>query len=143
MTKSNASQTHAWHRLFGPLPDDVVPRRNPVASPDVLKLPQAEALAGWQQLTIELSAGREGLRVAMVVLDAAGQPISASDMVMHRIERDNDEVEYVHDNVGGRIEADGRFLGTRWHSVSVESKDGEVLRAAATPRLQQAYAVGR
>ncbi|HKQ30941.1 MAG TPA: hypothetical protein VJS66_06630 [Burkholderiales bacterium] len=123
----------SWHNLFAPLPADIVPRRTPVALPEVLKLPQAEAIAGWHQLTIELSAGEAGMRVAMVVLDADGRPISASDMVMHRSQEAEGRVRYVHENVGGRLEADERFFGTRWRSVVVENAAGEQLQSEHIP----------
>ena len=75
-----------WHALFAPLPPEVIPRRQSVASPDVLATPEGPVVTGWEQLTVELSAGLAGLGHAMVVLDANGHPISASDTVLYRFE---------------------------------------------------------
>lgn len=97
----------AWHELFAPLPDDVVVQRKPVA----------ERLPGWESLTVELSAGAAGLRHVMVTLDGSGTPISAGDWVMYCSGK---PVRYVHENVGGRLQPDGSFLGTRWRSVALE-----------------------
>src|SRR5919197_199706 len=71
-----------WHELLAPLPADAVPRRQPVAAPEVLARPEAAAIADWQQLVVELSAGSAGLRILLVVLDGSGRPISASDAVL-------------------------------------------------------------
>jgi len=62
-----------------------------------------------------------------VTLDESGHAISASD---HVLVQEGDL--YRHESVGGRLEADGRFLGTRWHTVTreVEGRDeAEVLEA--------------
>ena len=75
-----------WHALLAPIPPDVIPKRQPVASPEILAEPYGAAIAGWEQLTVELSAGSAGLRHVLVVLDATGQPISASDTVLYRSE---------------------------------------------------------
>ena len=110
----------AWHALFAPLPADAVVTRKPVGP--------GEAIAGWQSLSVELSAGADGLRHVMVTLDQAGTPISAGDWVMYATEG-ADGTTYVHENVGGRLEADGSFRGTRWRSVTFgrpESDDAEV-----------------
>ncbi len=125
-----------WHRLFAPLPANAIPRRSPVASPEILAEPEGAAIAGWEQLTVELSAGPAGLRVVLVVLDAGGQPISASDMVMYCTEvlDDGEAVtEYRHESVGGRLEADGSFRGTRWHMLNIQMADGREIQKQATP----------
>ena len=87
------------------------------------------AIAGWEQLTVELSAGKDGLRHLMVVLDATGQPISAGDHVMTCRELPDtgagSTTEYVHESIGGRLEADGTFNGTRWRMVRVLAADEE------------------
>jgi len=75
-------------------------------------------MAGWESLTIEMSAGPAGMRHVMVTLDK-GRPIAAGDWVMFR-SQGAEGVTYVHENVGGRLEPDGRFLGTRWRSVTFE-----------------------
>jgi hypothetical protein len=135
----------AWHALLAPLPIDVVPRRQPVAPPEILVTPQGSAIAGWEQLTIELSAGPAGLRHVMVVLDAIGQPISACDTVLYRCEvpRHNDaadpssaiecDVEFCIESVGGRMEQDGTFYGTRWESVGVETAEESEQQIESTP----------
>jgi hypothetical protein len=107
----------AWHALFAPLPQDAVVRRKPVLSPELAERPESAAVAGWETLSVELSAGPAGLRHAMVVLDASGTPISAGDWVMYCSGK---PIEYVHENVGGRLQPDGTFLGTRWRTVAVE-----------------------
>lgn len=123
-----------WHALLAPLPVGAVPRRQPVGSPEVLATPQGAAIAGWEQLTIELSAGADGLRHVLVVLDAAGQPISASDTVLYRREIPQRRlVELRQESLGGRLELDGSFRGTRWTSVAVESPEGDELPWESTP----------
>lgn len=95
----------AWHALLAPLPEGSVPKRAPVA------------VAGWQQLSLELSAGDAGLRHVLLVLDGKGEPVAVSDWVMVRA--DHERVRYVHENLGGRFER-GKFRGARWRLVSVE-----------------------
>jgi len=68
-------------------------------------------------VTVELSAGADGQRHVSVTLDAGGTPISAGDWVLYC---NGNPVQYVHENVGGRIQPDGSFLGTRWRTVAVE-----------------------
>src|SRR5262245_51127259 len=116
--------TRPWHALLAPLPPDEIPRRQPVASPEILARPEGAAIAGWEQLTVDLSAGAAGLRVAMVVLDASGRPISASDAVLYSVEVGPGDgegsprvVEHYHENIGGRFELDGSFRGTRWRTL--------------------------
>lgn len=133
--RSSAS-VQPWHALCALLPPEVIPRRQSVASPAVLATPEGAAIAGWEQLTVELSAGRAGLRHAMVVLDATGQPISASDTVLYRLEVPRtshvgeplspieNALAFSQESVGGRIEPDGTFRGTRWHTVGVETVEG-------------------
>ena len=116
-----------WHALFAPLPADAVVKRKPVGS--------GEAIAGWHSLTVELSAGAAGLRHVMVTLDASGTPISAGDWVMYASEG-ADGTTYIHENVGGRLEADGAFRGTRWYSVALQkpdSDDAEMREARHSP----------
>ena len=78
---------------------------------------QPIAIKGWEQLSVELSAGAAGLRHVLVLLDAEGTPVSAGDWVMYC---SGDPVQYLHENVGGRLEPDGGFLGTRWRTVAVD-----------------------
>jgi hypothetical protein len=104
----------AWHALLAPLPVDVTPRRRFVASPEVLATPAGAAIAGWEQLSIDLSAGAAGLRHVLVVLDGTGQPINASDAVLYRaaLTTTGDTeagatIQYEHESIGGRLEPDG------------------------------------
>lgn len=97
-----------WHALFAPFPEDARVVRKPVAG-----------IPGWESLTIQMPAGPAGMRHVMVTLDEKGQPISAGDWVVFRSQT-AEGITYVHENVGGRLEPDGRFLGTRWRSVTFE-----------------------
>jgi hypothetical protein len=107
--------------LLAPLPADAVVRRQPVGTPEVLAMPEGEAIAGWEQLSVELSAGADGLRHVLIVLDESGRPISAGDSVLYCAGRD-----IRHENIGGRLEADGTFRGTRWTSIGVATEDEDV-----------------
>ncbi len=122
-----------WHALLAPLPADAVPRRQPVASAEILATPEGAAIAGWEQLTIDLTAGAAGLRHVLVVIDAQGRLVSANDGVLYCIgpstrgvgsDPAQDAVEGVmefhHESIGGRFEEDGSFRGTRWNAVTVE-----------------------
>ena len=107
----------AWHALFAPLPPGAVVRCKPVLTAELASRPESAAIAGWQSVTVELSAGADGQRHVTVTLDASGTPISAGDWVLYCRGK---PVQYVHENVGGRIQPDGSFLGTRWRTVAVE-----------------------
>ena len=81
------------------------------------------------------------MRHIMVVLDAAGIPISAGDTVLYQRKRapqsDASEAsgdsEFYQESVGGRIEADGTFRGTRWHTVGVDRADSDEPQLESTP----------
>ena len=134
-----------WHALLAALPADAVPTRKPVASPEVLAGPNGWAVAGWEQLSIHLSAGLGGLRHILVVLDAGGTLLSASDAVLYRTglsgEPPPEDVDspatILQMSVGGRFEEDGSFHGTRWQSVAVdrgeEELDWESMPSAPSP----------
>jgi hypothetical protein len=134
-----------WHALLAPLPENVIVRRQPVGSPEVLAMPEGAAIAGWEQLTVELSAGLAGLWHVLVVLDATGRPISASDTVLYRLEvlkssghtdTPSDSLlsaEFYHESIGGRFEADGTFRGTRWQIFGKEQPDGSDAQMKSTP----------
>lgn len=98
-----------------------------MAPPEILAGPHGAAVAGWEQLTIKLSAGAAGLRHVLVVLDGAGRPISASDTVLYK--RD---LEILLESVGGRLEEDGTFCDTRWKSAGIEAEGSEP-RFESTP----------
>ena len=112
-----SSSTPDWHRLLAPLPADAKVRRKPVLPEDLAHKSESKAIAGWESLTVELSAGKAGLRHLMVTLDAAGTPISAGYWVLHCA---GSPMEYRHENIGGRIQPDGSFLGTCWRSLAVD-----------------------
>jgi hypothetical protein len=138
-----------WHSLLALLPADAVPRRHPVAPPEILSRPEGAAIAGWEQLTIDLSAGAAGLRHVLVVIDGRGRLLSANDTVLYRreiaqqgagsdvapesVQSAAEEVaEYRHESIGGRFEEDGSFRGTRWVSESIE-RAGEAEPIESTP----------
>jgi len=121
-----------WHALLAPLPDDVVVKRRPVAPPEITGKPEGAAIAGWEQLTVELSAAGRGMRHLLVVLDAHGTPISANDMVMYSAELGGEHV-FFQENVGGRLETDGSFRGTRWRTLGVEGPKDDEARLEASP----------
>jgi hypothetical protein len=122
----------AWHTLLGPLPRDAVPERKPIGSPEILATPSGQSIAGWEQLSINLSAGQSGLRSVLVVLDAAGILLSASDAVLYR-SGGQDSATILHLSIGGRFEPDGSFHGTRWHAVAVERGNDEEPEWESTP----------
>jgi hypothetical protein len=105
-----------------------------VASPEVLAGPHGWAIAGWEQLSINLSAGAEGLRHVLVVLDASGTLISASDSVLYCTgvnggpppENIDAPTTVLQMTVGGRFEDDGGFHGTRWQSVAIDRGEEEL-----------------
>ena len=131
----------AWHALLSPLPADTTPRRQPVASPEVLAGPTGWAIAGWEQIVVDLSAGAAGLRNVLVVLDAEGALLSASDTVLYRTGPDGgappadceSPTRVRTESVGGRFEPDGSFRGTRWLSEALDPGDTEELEWASTP----------
>jgi hypothetical protein len=122
----------SWHALLAPLPEGAVVKRGPVAPPEITGSPAGAAIAGWEQLTVELSAAARGMRHLLVVLDAQGTPISANDMVMYSAKLGEEHVFY-QENVGGRLEADGSFRGTRWRTLGVEGPQDEEARLHASP----------
>ena len=88
----------------------------------------------------ELAAA--GLRIVLVVLDADGVVLSASDAVLVRTGPDGtpppedcDAPAVMHqESVGGRFESDGSFRGTRWRSTAVDPGGGiEELEWESTP----------
>ena len=106
-----------WLALLAPLPDDAIAERKPVASPELIASGKADAIAGWDSITINLSAGDAGLRHLQLTVDAAGQLLSAGDHVLfHRTEKRGDLVVTIYDqeSIGGRYADDGSFRGTRW-----------------------------
>jgi hypothetical protein len=121
----------AWHALFAPLPGDAIVRCRPVLAEEQASRSESGAIAGWESVSAEMSAGEAGLRHVMVTLDAVGTPVSAGDWVLYCSGK---PVEYVHENVGGRIQPDGSFLGTRWRTVAVEVPGKEEPETRRTER---------
>jgi hypothetical protein len=121
-----------WHALLAPLPADATPRASPVAPPSV----QAEAIAGWISLVLELSAGPAGLRIVHVLVDAAGRPLSASDHVLFRSEPmlPGEATRMRQESIGGRFEDDGSFRGTCWLVSGPEPVDEGVPDWDMAPR---------
>jgi hypothetical protein len=109
--------------------DDHSPSSRPPWHALLAPLPAGAAILGWEHLVLDLSAGSEGVRVILVVLDSAGQPISASDMVLYR----SAGAEIRQESLGGRFEPDGTFRGTRWRTVGLEPPDGEESAWDSTP----------
>jgi hypothetical protein len=109
----------AWLALLSPIPDHGVPECKPVASAEQIANGTDGPIAGWSSVTLNLSEPGLGLRHVMVMLDASGTILGASDHVMvgHDVMRDG--VEFTisdHDSIGGRYENDGSFRGTRWRT---------------------------
>jgi hypothetical protein len=126
-----------WHALLAPLPPDVIPLRKPVAPPEVLATAHGAAIAGWQNLSLDLPAGTAGLRHLLIVLDETGRPIAASDHVFIHWEDPSDPSgpwQMRQESIGGRLEEDGRFLGTCWTITGPEPRDDEPPAWESIPR---------
>ena len=108
-----------WLALLAALPDDAVPECKPVASPELIASGKADAIIGWDSITINLSAGDAGFRHLQVTVDATGRLLSAGDHVLfHRTEERGGLVVTIYDqeSIGGRYADDGSFQGTRWET---------------------------
>lgn len=117
----------SWHALLAPLPAEARVERKPVASAEQLAAGTADAIAGWESLSVNLSDPPRGLRHVLVTLDGDGVLLSGGDWVlMSHTEMRDDVAVTIHDhrNIGGRFEPDGSFRGTMWRSQS-EVKDDE------------------
>jgi hypothetical protein len=131
----------AWHGLLAPLPSGVAVVRRAVGTAELRASAAGAAIAGWEEMIVELSAGEDGLRVVQVTCDATGRAISVNDMVMRRAASDDvdgdassdDDAKNVnaragvfrHETLGGRIEPDGNFRGTYWTAImDAASGDG-------------------
>jgi hypothetical protein len=119
--------TAPWHALLAPVPLDAVPTRKPVGTPEVLASPEGVAIVGWEQVTLELTAGRAGLRSLLVVLDATACPIAASDHVLFWLPGDaaSARAQVRQESIGGRLEADGSFTGACWLVTGPEPENDE------------------
>jgi hypothetical protein len=105
-----------------------------VGPPEPDAIPDGAALAGWESLVLELSAGSAGLRVLQVLLDAEGRLLSASDHVLFRSEAEGRPVQIRQESIGGRFESDGSFRGTFWLVTGPEPIDEEEPRWELSPR---------
>ena len=126
-----------WHTLLAPLPPEAMPVRKPIGSPEVLGQAHGAAIAGWQNLSLNLSAGTFGLRHLLIVLDETGRPIAASDHVLIRWENPSDPSGPClmrQESIGGRLEEDGRVLGTCWTVTGPEPREDEPPARESTPR---------
>jgi len=117
----------AWLALFAPLPDDAVVERKPVAPPELVASGKADAIAGWDSISVHLS-DVAGMRHVLITLDAKDQLLSASDLVLFEREAQRGRAVvtiYDQENVGGRFEEDGSFRGTRWvtHTEQIGDDD--------------------
>lgn len=133
-----------WLTLLAPLPDDVLVERMPVAPTELVESGQADAIAGWESIRVYLSDAARGLRHVLITLDAGGTLLSGGDTVMfHRVEQRGSELWniYDHEHIGGRFEADGSFLGTRWHThnehVGDDDEPATTVSAPSTPTAEE------
>lgn len=107
-----------------------------MASPELIASGQADAIAGWESLTVHLSDPAAGMRHVQITLDRNGTVLSGGDMVLLQREeqRGRDLVTiYDQENVGGRFEEDGSFRGTRWITHTEQVGDDENERTTSLP----------
>lgn len=105
-----------------------------MTSPALHTTPDAAAVAGWESLVLELSAGPSGLRILQVLLDAEGRLLSASDHVLFRSEAEGRPARIRQESIGGRFESDGNFRGTFWLITGMEPVDEEEPQWDMSPR---------
>jgi hypothetical protein len=128
----------AWHELLAPLPPDATVHRGPLAGTEGLDAAALQPIDGWEQLSVNMTAEGSGLRHVLVVVNGAGKPISIGDAVLYRsivsaLEADQTaelspgQIVFFHENVGGRLEEDGSFRGTRWQAFCVQGDDEDDL----------------
>jgi len=123
----------SWQALLAPLPPDALPRRVPVASAALLAAGSADAIADWENLLVELSAGPVGLRIVLVVIDGEARLLAASDHVLIRFPG-REPVQVRHESIGGRFEEDGTFKGTCWLIEGPEPVEDEEPAWTMSPR---------
>jgi len=83
---------------------------------------------------LELSAGSAGLRILLVLLDADGRLLSASDHVLFRSEAEGRPVQIRQESIGGRFESNGDFRGTFWLVTGPEPAAEEEPQWEMSPR---------
>ena len=111
-----------WHQILADIPKEARINRRSVISSEIAKQAHAAEVAEWESLSVELTDGNAGLRHLTVTLDAKGRPLSANDLTLYRRGLEDGRVEVRTESIGGRIEADGRFFGTRWTSIGYEER---------------------
>lgn len=107
----------AWLSLLSPLPDGVRVERTPVASAQQIESGTAGPIAGWINVSVNLSEPDYGLRHVQITLDEHGELLTAGDHVMFVRETTPDGLTAIvtdHESIGGRYEKDGSFRGTCW-----------------------------
>lgn len=130
---ASAGPPPPWLALLAPVPSGPVPRRSPAASPEVLATGAGAAIAGWEHLVLELSAGEAGLRVVQLLVNAAGAWLSASDHVLLRLP--GGERPWIRqESIGGSFETDGTFRGTCWLIEGPEPRGDEEPQWSMSPR---------
>lgn len=90
-----------------------------MASPELVQSGRAGAVAGWEDLMVEMSAGVDGLRIVQVLLDGERRLLGASDHVLFR-DTAVEPVRIRQESLGGRFEPDGAFTGTFWTAEGPE-----------------------
>jgi hypothetical protein len=134
MAQGLESDHRAWHVLLAPLPAGAAPRSSPLVLPEGQVDPAA--VAGWESLVLELSAGSAGLRILQVLRDGQGQLLSASDHVLYRFPPSDHHTPVLirQESIGGRFEPDGGFQGTCWLVTGPEPGDEEEPQWEMMPR---------
>jgi hypothetical protein len=107
-----------------------------VGTPDVLASPEGAVIAGWEQLTLHLSAGQAGLRILLVVLDASARPVAASDHVLFWSPGQYPSAprRIRQESLSGRLEMDGTFRGTHWLVAGPEPENDDPPQWDSTSR---------
>jgi hypothetical protein len=106
-----------WLSLLSQLPAAARVERKAVASAQQIENGTAGPIAGWTNVTVNLSEPDYGLRHVQITLDGSGELLSASDHVMFVRETTSDGGKATvtdHESIGGRYEKDGSFRGTCW-----------------------------
>jgi len=127
----------AWCTLLGPLPPKAKPERKPIGSPEVLASAAGSPIARWQNLSLEIPSSPSGYRYLLIVLDETRRPIAASDhVVIHWPDPADPGAprQMRQESIGGRLEPDGRFLGTCWLVTGPEPRGDEEPAWESTPR---------
>jgi hypothetical protein len=114
-----------WHQILADIPKDARINRRSAIAAELARQGNAGSLAEWESLSVELTDGNAGLRHVIVTVDGKGRPLSANDLALYRRGLEDGRVEVRTESIGGRIEVDGRFFGTRWTSIGYEERSTE------------------